>query len=58
MTTISHLIAPVSRETFVGEIWPDQPFAVHGPLERLPAPFTDPLLQDFKALSARYTKTL
>ena len=54
METISYLIAPVTREIFLNEIWPDQPFAVHGPLERLPAPFTAPILQDFAALSAQY----
>ncbi len=54
MATLSHLITPVARELFLDEIWPDQPFAVHGPLERLPAPFTAPILKDFSALSARY----
>ena len=48
-------ISPITIEDFRKQFWPDEVFVIHGPLERLPAPFTNPELLDFKELFSRYS---
>ena len=50
---LQSLIAPISNAEFHDAYWPDEPVVIHGALERLGAPFDDPMLRDFPALCAR-----
>jgi ribosomal protein L16 Arg81 hydroxylase len=48
-------LAPLGIEEFRNDFWPDNVFVIHGPLERLPTPLSNPELTHIKGLFSRYT---
>ena len=48
------LFSPITPDEFRKDFWPDEVFVIHGPLERLPPPFTNPELSSAKELFSRY----
>ncbi len=45
---------PIDIADFRKQFWPDEVFVIHGPLQRLPPPFTNPELSDVRQLFPRY----
>lgn len=54
ISVLGALLAPESPQRFLRECWPERVFHAHGPLSRLPAPFTAPELASFSALASCY----
>ena len=54
VSVLGALFAPESPQRFLQDFWPERVFHAHGPLSRLPAPFTAPELSSFAALAASY----
>ena len=48
-------IAPLGLGEFKTKFWPDEVFVIHGPLERLPPPFTNPEISNIHELFSRYS---
>lgn len=53
-SVLDTLVSPFTARQFLDEFWPERVFHAHGPLSRLPAPFTSPELSSFRALASRY----
>lgn len=51
---LAALIAPTPPELFLRDFWPERVFHTHGPLARLPAPFSSRELSSFRALAVGY----
>lgn len=55
---LTALVAPCPGEEFLQHYWPSRAFQVHGPRERLPAIFLDPMLDSAAELGQRYSGPL
>lgn len=51
---VEALISPMTIDDFCKEFWPDETFVIHGPLERLPRPFSHPEPFDRRHLFSKY----
>jgi hypothetical protein len=53
-TVLESFIAPLTAEQFFSDYWPEQVYASHGELDRLPGMFRSPVLRDIETLSGHY----
>lgn len=54
VSALAALIAPTAPHIFLRDFWPERVFHTHGPLARLPAPFSARELSSFGALASGY----
>lgn len=53
-SVLAALVSPTTVQQFVRDYWPERVFHAHGPLSRLPAPFSSRELSSFRALASGY----